>query len=932
MSCYKFSTTIRFFSFVVILLSAISGLTACGGSGDNPSDQGNETATAMSEQVVVQVEPANSEDIVVEVTEPAITVTVDYQQVVETGFPAPPVVVTYTSTAARSLESISIAPFIDTLAKGSQQAFTVTGFYSDNSKQNISKLVTWSVDDSQKAIVDEAGNINTLAEGIVTITAVADTEQSVSKQLTITSATLDSIEIIPALSEVTAGTHKNYQAIGHYSDGSLQNITQQVLWQSSDSSVASMSAAKLITFSAGQSQITASVGKVIAHAGVKVSPAQLERIEIDSFASSLAKGTQHELTVKGYFSDFTSQDITNVVSWQVAEASIISVNADTAILSALEQGSTELTASFDGISVVKTVQVRDALLLDIDIQPRNPVVAVGQRQAFKATAIYSDQTTQDITRLVNWHSSDLSLADIDNRLEFNGEAYTFKAGLTSISASYQQYQVSTQFTINDAELVNIEVRPSHAELIKGLQQQFIATAYYSDGSQQLVTDQVQWSSTDVQVSHFVGNEPGLFKANSVGESKIIAALSHQQSFTSLKVIESELTGLSIITEATPIPEGIGQRLKAIGNYSDGSSIDVSLQVVWQVMAPEVASISTHNGYIMIAGVNTGSTEVIAKLGETTSFAAIDVVAATLQQIQLIADSNFLYVNQQLQLRAEGVFSDGSVQDVSNLVSWISDAPDVAGVSNYAETKGLLKAFSAGMPGLYASYSGITSETINLNIVDDPNIPAALSIQASPNVIFNNGLDNTSLMVTVKPLQQRGVIADDTVIKFTIQDNGVSRTENIHTLDGVAILELSSESEGFISIQAELPGFELTATTSVFSTSNFNRVLQVIPLSRVVYNQGEYLQGSLFGLYLRNLSNRDFSLLSFQTRNGTEHLASSPVIDPQYLSGGVLSSSEYTGIIYQLDNDVVDNGISASYVLADQDMGQAFGFTVRFSRQ
>ncbi len=881
MSSYRLTSFSRLFSYIFILLIASFGLEGCGGS-SSPSS-------------------------------PADIITPD------------PVV--------RTLQSISIAPFINTLPKGSEQGFTVTGLYSDNSNEDISQQVTWSVDNSTNASVDNSGKLQALKAGTVTITAQAEDNLSVSKQLTITDVTLDSIEIIPAIIEISAGIQKKITAIGYYSDGSYQDITEQVSWQSSNTSVSTFSGATLTALTAGQAKISGSIGNVTATADLQVTSALLERIEINPFNNVMVRGSSQKLLVNGFFSDYSSQDITDQVSWQIADNSIISIDDETAVLSAVIAGSSNLTANYEGYSDVVSVQVTSNIsLVGIEIQPTNPVVIAGQRQAFKATAIYSDHTNRDITQFVNWTTSDASLVEIDNRINFNGEAYTHSVGSPTITASYKQQTASTRMTIQDAELVNIELSPSNIDLVNGLQQQFSATAYFSDGSQQLVTDQVNWSSSDNQVSFSTGEKAGLFKANAVGSSNIIATLDGQQFFTRLKVIEAELNELLITVESLSLPTGISQKLQAIGEYSDGSSVDLSQQVIWQVIDPEVISISYDSTDILMTGLNPGSSSITANLGQVSSSINITVDSAVLQQIQLLADSGSLSINQQRQISAEGHFSDGSTQDLTNQVIWASDKPELASVANSEDNPGLVTASAIGQVNIIAVFSDITSENLAITIVDDPNLPSAVTIQATPNVIFNNGTDTTTLTFTVKPLQEQGVIADGTAIDITIIEDGESRVEQVLTLDGIATVELSSQIEGFISIQAEISDFDVLATTSVLSTSNFIQVLSIIPVNNVEYSEGVYLQGSQFGLYMRNLSNREFILTSFQAANGGVSFADSPVTDPNFLSGGVLSAGEYTGIAYQLDFDTVDNGISIGYTLKDETTDEEFGFILTYTQQ
>ena len=62
-----------------------------------------------------------------------------------------------------------------------------------------------------------------------------------STDLTVTPATLDSIEVTPTESSVAKGTSLQFTAMGIFSDSSKQDLTTQVTWSSSDDSIFTVS-------------------------------------------------------------------------------------------------------------------------------------------------------------------------------------------------------------------------------------------------------------------------------------------------------------------------------------------------------------------------------------------------------------------------------------------------------------------------------------------------------------------------------------------------------------------------------------------------------------------------------------------------------------------------------------------------------------------
>ena len=76
-------------------------------------------------------------------------------------------------------------------------------------------------------------------------------------------ATLTSIAVTPASPSIAQGGTQQFTATGTYSDSSLQNLTSQVTWTSSTTSVATITAAGLATgITAGTSTVSAALGEL----------------------------------------------------------------------------------------------------------------------------------------------------------------------------------------------------------------------------------------------------------------------------------------------------------------------------------------------------------------------------------------------------------------------------------------------------------------------------------------------------------------------------------------------------------------------------------------------------------------------------------------------------------------------------------------------
>jgi len=148
------------------------------------------------------------------------------------------------TVTSASLVSIAIAPATPVLALGTAQQFSATGTFSDSSTQDISASVTWGSSNSSVATISNLagsnGKASSLAAGSTTITAVSGGISS-SASLTVTSARLVSIALLPANQATALGTPVQFSATGTFTDGTTQDLTTTGTWSSSFPSVATLS-------------------------------------------------------------------------------------------------------------------------------------------------------------------------------------------------------------------------------------------------------------------------------------------------------------------------------------------------------------------------------------------------------------------------------------------------------------------------------------------------------------------------------------------------------------------------------------------------------------------------------------------------------------------------------------------------------------------
>jgi len=139
-----------------------------------------------------------------------------------------------------TLSSIAITPASPPiLAAKAIKQFSATGTYSDGSTVNLTSKATWTSSNVSVATVASGGFVTGVIDGQTNITAAFAT--ITSSAVVVKVVTLSSIAITPSsLQDFKVGATQQYTATGTFVDGTITDLTADVSWISSDTSVASI--------------------------------------------------------------------------------------------------------------------------------------------------------------------------------------------------------------------------------------------------------------------------------------------------------------------------------------------------------------------------------------------------------------------------------------------------------------------------------------------------------------------------------------------------------------------------------------------------------------------------------------------------------------------------------------------------------------------
>ena len=232
------------------------------------------------------------------------------------------------------------------------------GTYSDGSTQDLTTSATWSSSSSTIASITSGGLATGLLQGTASI-QVGFGSLSATTNLSVGTPALVSIAINPTTSTIAMGTTQQYQVLGTYSNGSVQDVTTFMDWSSSATSVANVGITGLATSVAqGSSMITASFESSTISASLTVNPPVLASIAITPDAASIPTSGSQQLTATGTYTDSSTKDLTASSTWMSSNTAAITVNSS-GLASAAGTGNSTITATTGSIvgSTVLVVNV-----------------------------------------------------------------------------------------------------------------------------------------------------------------------------------------------------------------------------------------------------------------------------------------------------------------------------------------------------------------------------------------------------------------------------------------------------------------------------------------------------------------------------------------------------------------------------------------------
>lgn len=560
---------------------------------------------------------------------------------------------------------------------------------------------------------------------------------------------LQSISINSVNSYTHVGINQQFTATANYSNGTKVDISNQVAWTSSNPLIPIQNTSGknglLQALTSGSTLVSAFFNGISTSINYSVSSSTLVSIMISSNTPNIHLGVAQKLSAIGVYSD-GMQDISNYVTWSSQNNSIVTVDSN-GVITPINIGNSVINATsligksknhlqITPITSSYNISISSSNLTSISISPNIFTTHLKVPVQYQAVANYADLSSESIINQITWSSSNTTVASIDSQ---SGLLTPISAGNTTITAIFTTttgtiVTNTASLVVSNSNLTGIKIVTGDATTYSNINLQFQSQGMYQDGIQDITLATI-WQSSNTNVAlinNSLSSLNGLAQPitqSSTQNTTVTASFSNNQSgiYTQSSLLSVSTANLASITIIAPfglLPASSIQ-YKAVGNFSDGNSIDITKSVNWLSENTSLISISNNfiNSGLATSQNNLGSTFIDASLYNISTRYPVTIGNIFIESLAITPSNPTLSLGSSLQLQLTGYLNNGTPLNFTNQSQWSSSNSAIANIS----TAGLANALSLGITTISAIYNNII-----LNTKLAVNAKSLSSIQIIPN--------------------------------------------------------------------------------------------------------------------------------------------------------------------------------------------------------
>ncbi|MGY3862500.1 Ig-like domain-containing protein [Aeromonas lacus] len=579
------------------------------------------------------------------------------------------------------------------LPKGSTIQYQALATYQNGDVVDVTDIANWTSSNPEIAGVD-LGLVTGLNLGSMSLVARYAELDSNIVPIRVTDAFVARLQITPVEARIAVGTIQEYKAIAFYTDGTAQDVSENVNWVSINTAVATISVQDGEAIAMGNSEgvttVRATIGNIESNsASLTVTNAQILALHINPAGETFVpKGLHQTFTAIGEFSDKSTQDMTSLVNWRSDNPNVASI-VGIGDVKAMVQGSAHISASYRGAlnSNEATITVTDATLTRVQVDPAQATIAKGTTQDYTVTGIYSDDSVIDLSDQAGWVSSDVNIATVVPAIEAGQHAVAQGNNvgsvlLTAIMDGIESQPVS--LSVTSAMLTKLVIDPVNSAIPRGTTQSYQAIATFSDESTQNVSRRIVWATDNISGAPI--SPDGVAYGHEEGNYLLTASyLGMNSNSAALEVTSAQLQSLDVVPVNASIAKGLTQRYRAVGSFTDGT-FDLTSLVHWNSNTSAV-SITGRSSFVVAHGLEvTAEPAVITATfidpvsgNPVSGIGQLTVTDVAMRSLRIDNDvSDTVPAGGAQTYAVTALLSDGSEKNVSDFrgLHWVSDSADV----------------------------------------------------------------------------------------------------------------------------------------------------------------------------------------------------------------------------------------------------------------
>jgi uncharacterized protein YjdB len=249
--------------------------------------------------------------------------------------------------------SVTVSPAAPSVLVGQTVQLAAT-LKDANGNALTGRVVTWATSNAGVATVSGSGLVTSVTAGTATLTATSE-GKSGTAALTVSTVPVATVTVTPASASLLVGGTAQLTATMRDSAGGLLT-GRTIVWASSNTAVATVSATGLVTAkAAGSATITATSEGKSATAAITVTVAPVASVTVSPATASLQTGQTVQLTATP--KDASGNPLSGrVVTWASSAPAVATVNGS-GLVTGVAAGTATITATSEGQSGTAAVTV-----------------------------------------------------------------------------------------------------------------------------------------------------------------------------------------------------------------------------------------------------------------------------------------------------------------------------------------------------------------------------------------------------------------------------------------------------------------------------------------------------------------------------------------------------------------------------------------------